>query len=282
MGSDQRTIIEALGGEEAVARMDHEGRADALEDYLTRQLEDAIRRRKGDKPYPTVEEHAQRVESRVYRRGAGSLFLHKRSNKNPDEDLSGRFVHRLAPMSSRPTLVEFFEKRFAPAAHLLQSARLARQQGCSEEVVLACLLHDMGGILMKTEHGHWGAQLIEPYVSARVAFAVRYHQALRFFPDPSVGYEYPSAYYTTFGIDYVPPVHIKRDYEYARNHKWYMDARHVTLNDLYSFDPSVEVPLDEFRELLAKHFRDPEEGLGFDNSPVSHMWRSLINPDSPL
>lgn len=282
MGSDSRTIIEALGGEDAVAGMDHESRADALEDYLTQQLEDAIRRRKGDKPFPTVEDHAQRVETRVYRRGAGSLFLHKRSNKNPDEDLSGRFVHRLAPMSSRPTLVEFFEKRFAPAAHLLQSARLARQQGCSEEVVLACLLHDMGGVLMKTEHGYWGAQLIEPYVSERVAFAVRYHQALRFFPDPSVGYEYPAAYFTTFGIDYVPPAHIKRAYEYARNHSWYMDARHVTLNDLYSFDPNVEVPLDEFRELIAKHFRDPEEGLGYDNTPVSHMWRSLINPDAPL
>ena len=282
MSTDPAAIIEALGGEAAVARMDHETRADALEDYLTAQLDDAIARRKGEKPFPTVEDHRKRIDTRVYRRGAGALFLHKKSNKNPDEDLSGRFVPLLEPMSERPTLTEFFEKRFGGAAHLLQSARLARKQGCSEEVVLACLLHDMGGMLMKTEHGYWGAQLIEPYVSERVAFAVRYHQALRFFPDPSVGYEYPVAYYTTFGVDYVPPPHIKAAHDFARNHKWYMDARHVTLNDLYSFDPTVEVPLDEFRELLAKHFRTPVEGLCYDNTPVAHMWRSLINPDAPL
>ena len=123
------------------------------------------------------------------------------------------------------------------AAITLPSANLAKKKGCSEEIVLACLLHDAGVSLMRTEHGYWGAQLIEPYVSERVAFAVRYHQALRFYPDPDVGYEYPESYYQIFGIDYVPPPHIQKAYEYAQNHKWYMDARLVTMNDLYSFDP---------------------------------------------
>jgi hypothetical protein len=36
---------------------------------------------------------------------------------------------------------------------------------------------------MKTDHGYWGAQLYAPYVSERVAFAIRYHQALRFYED---------------------------------------------------------------------------------------------------
>lgn len=77
----------------------------------------------------------------------------------------------------------------------MQSAALAKARGESEEIILACLLHDIGGSLMKTDHGCWGAALIEPYVSERVTFAVRYHQALRFFPDPEVGYEYPVSYY---------------------------------------------------------------------------------------
>ena len=37
----------------------------------------------------------------------------------------------LAPMSDKPTLVEFFEQRFAPANHVLQSATRALKTGMS-------------------------------------------------------------------------------------------------------------------------------------------------------
>ena len=119
-------------------------------------------------------------------------------------------------------------------------------------------------------------------MSERVTFAVRYHQALRFFEDSSVKYDYPKRYYELFGIDYVPPPYIQADHEYARNHKWYMDARLVTLNDYYAFDPDAEISIDEFRDIIGRHFKQPKEGLGYDRTPVSHMWRSMINPDSPL
>ena len=147
---------------------------------------------------------------------------------------------------------------------------------------MACLLHDVGGFLMKTDHGLYGAQLIEPYVSERISFAVRYHQALRFYPDASVNYEYPVRYYDAFGIDYEPPPHTVRAYEYARNHKWYMDARLVTCNDLYAFNPDIEIDVEDFRDLIGRHWRDPEAGLGYDDSPVAHMWRTFINPDACL
>jgi hypothetical protein len=185
-------------------------------------------------------------------------------------------------MPAKPTLVDFFRRRFEPAAHLLQSARLAMKNGASEEIVLACLLHDAGQYLMRADHGYWGAQLIEPYVSERVAFAVKYHQALRFYPDPSVGYEYPEVYYGLFGVDYVPAPHIRAAYDYARNHKWYMDARLVTTNDFYAFDPNVEISVDEFTDIIGRHFKQPREGLGHDNTPASHMWRTIVNPDAPL
>jgi len=282
MEIDREELIASLGGEAAVKSMGHEARADALEDFLSARLDAVVAARPGTKSYPTVADHESQIDKRGYRRGVGRLFLHEHSNKNPDADESKLTVPRLAPMPPKPTLVDFFKYRFVPAAHLLQSAALAKRRGASEEIILACLLHDAGQGLMKTDHGWWGAQIIEPYVSERVTFAVKCHQALRFYPDPSVGYEYPESYYQTFGIDYVPLPHIQAAYEYARNHKWYMDARLVTLNDLYAFDPNVQVEVDEFTDIIGRHFRQPAEGLGYDDTPVSHMWRTMINPDMPL
>jgi hypothetical protein len=280
MTIDRNELIASLGGEEAVKRMDHESRADALENFISAKLDQAVAAQAPQQW--TVADHEAMIDKRGFRRGIGNLFIHERSNKKPLEDATGKTVRRLPKMPEKPTLVDFFNYRFNPAAHLLQSAALAKRKGVSEEIVLACLLHDAGVSLMRAEHGYWGSALIEPYVSERVAFAVRYHQALRFFPDPSVDYEYPIGYYQTFGIDYEPLPHIKAAYQYARNHKWYMDARLVTTNDLYAFDPNVVVSIDEFRDIIGRHFRQPEEGLGFDNSPSAHMWRTMIYADNPL
>jgi hypothetical protein len=85
-----------------------------------------------------------------------------------------------------------------------------------------------------------------------------------------------------FGIDYVPTGHIKRDYEFARKHRWYDAARAVTVNDLYAFDANAKVGIEPFVDIIGRHFRQPKEGLGNDSSPSAHMWRSLTNPDSPL
>jgi hypothetical protein len=154
--------------------------------------------------------------------------------------------------------------------------------GLPEPIVLACLLHDVAQVLMKADHGWWAAQLFEPYVSDEVTFAIRYHQALRFYPDASVGYEYPQLYNLVFGTDYVPPRHIEEAYRYCRDHKWYMSARLVTVNDLYSFDPNHIVDPEKFTDIIGRYFKQPKEGLGNDNSPVAHMWRTISNPDAPL
>jgi hypothetical protein len=282
MEVDRDALVQSLGGEEAVAKMGHEARADALEEFLVAKLDATVSARQ-DRKGVTVAELDEQIDKRPYRRGEGKLFRHPQNLDQMGFDKSARSsVKRLPKMPAKPTLVDFFEYRFAPAAHLLQSAALAMRRGLSEEVILACLLHDAGSSLVKADHGYWGAQIIEPYVSEKVAFAVRYHQALRFFPDASVGYEYPESYYKTFGIDYVPPPHIRAAYDHARNHSWYMEARLVTLNDLYSFDPNAEISIDPFRDIIGRHFRQPDDGLGCDNSPVSHMWRTMINPDAPL
>ena len=187
-------------------------------------------------------------------------------------------------MPDRPTLVDFLRLRGTPGIgnHILQSAGDALKKGEPEETVLACLLHDYVLNLVKTDHGWWGAQMMEPYVSEKVSWAIRNHQALRFYADPSVGYEYPELYVRIFGKDYVPAPYIKATYEAARKHKWYMDARMITVHDLYAFEPGVKVSIEPFLGIIGRHFRQPKEGLGYDGSPVAHMWRTLAFPDNHL
>ena len=191
----------------------------------------------------------------------------------------------LPAMPEKPKLLDFYTLRFGKTArnHLLQSAALARKAGHGEKIVLACLLHDIAmGALIRTDHGYWGAQLIAPYVDEEVAWAVQHHQALRFFPDPQVGYEYPQAYVRFWGEDYVVPDYLKQAYETARRHRWYASARAITLYDLYAFEEDVTIDPGEFEDIIGRHFKQPKEGLGFDNSATAHMWRTMIWPNNFL
>lgn len=284
MELEREKIVAALGGTRSIDAMDAEAKAEALEGYLSHQLDNSFFVRLGAPEMPmTVAELAAQIDQRPLRRGIGTLFAsggtNPFGNRLPQEPAN---VPRLAPMPGRPTLLDFFRLRFAPATHVLQSADKALTSGLDEETVLACLLHDLAQALMKADHGWWAAQLFEPYVPDKVAFAIRYHQALRFYPDPSVGYEYPRLYNLIFGTDYTPPPYIEAAYRYCRDHKWYMSARMVTVNDLYSFDPNHVVDPEKFTDIIGRHFRQPKEGLGNDNSATAHMWRTIANPDAPL
>lgn len=190
---------------------------------------------------------------------------------------------RLPVMPAAPTLIDFFKLRFAPANHVLQSARLAKINGMDEKIIMACLLHDICvSNLIRTDHGYWCAQMVKPYVTEEVSWAIMAHQALRFYPDLSVGYEYPEAYIGFFGAEYKPEPYIEQAYKEAKDHKWYMTSRLITLNDLYSFEAGVVVNIDDFTDIIGRNFKQPKEGLGFDGSPVAHMWRSMIWPNNFL
>lgn len=270
MDIDRRAFIASLGGMAVVDRMDPETKAEALEHYMVEALDAAAT--------PLLPEAEQLLPSPVdapVRRGVGSLFAATGPAGN-------RRMPELAAMSAKPTLQEFFEKRFAPANHVLQSATRALKTGMSEEIVFACLLHDVVQNLVKVDHAWWGAQMLEPYVTEKVSWAIRYHQALRFYPDSAHGYEYPELYTRIYGKDYEPQPHIKAAYEFARKHKWYFEARMITVNDLYAFDPNARVSLDPFIDIIGRQFKQPKEGLGNDNSGVAHMWRTMMFPDNPL
>jgi hypothetical protein len=265
---DRRHFIASLGGSAAVATMSHEAKAEALEEYLV------ARTAQQSGTFPTTAEIESQITTRHYRRGAGNLFL---------QTIEGEKVAKLTPMPGRPTIQDFFEHRFQRTRnHCFQSANRAMETGQSEEVILACLLHDTVQELIKVDHGYWGAQLYEPYVGERTSWAIRYHQALRFYADDEHGYVYPDLYHRIFGHDYVPEPYIQQAEADARNHAWYMDARMVTVSDLYAFEPGVTLSIEPFLEILGRRFRQPEEGLGYDSSPVAHMWRSIQMPDNPL
>ena len=270
---DRRHFIAFLGGSAAVAALSAEAKADAIETYLAANVTGSgAPATAAAKRAPTVAELAALIPTRPYRRGAGKLFAAEQGN-----------VPLLAPMPEKATLADFIRLRFQGTSdHCLQSARLARKKNLDEDLVFACLIHDLVLNVMRTEHGFWAAQMFEPYVSEKVTFAIRHHATLRFFPDKDAGYEYPELYRTMFGSDYVPPAHQQAEYQLVRKHRWYMAPRLVTVNDLYSFEPGVKVSVDDFEDVIGRHFRQPKEGLGLDGSPVAHMWRSAANPDSPL
>jgi hypothetical protein len=199
--------------------------------------------------------------------------------KNPGKHFLMGPDPRLPPMPEKPTLVDYFRNRFASTSHLLQSANHALKAGHNEKVILACLLHDIAVVsFIRCDHGYWGAQMIEPYVDEEVAWSIRMHQALRFFPDEAAAYPYPEAYVKLFGDDYKPESYIVAEYERARNHKWYMTSRLICVNDVYSFDPNAKVNLDDFVDIIGRNFRQPKEGLGLDDSPSAHMWRTMMWP----
>jgi hypothetical protein len=244
-------------------------RADALEDQMIEQL---------DVIY-TKSALANMEEGRLGASGTGMDNL----SKHPGRLFLIGDDPRLPKMPAKPTLMDYFKCRARGSNHLLQSATHALKAGMNEKTILACLLHDIANaFFIKSDHGYWGAQLLEPYVDEEVSWAIRAHQALRFFPDESVGYQYPVLYTNYFGPAYVPDDYIQEAYRRARNHKWYMTSRMITVHDIYSFDPNAQVSWEPFIDIIGRNFRQPEEGLGYDGSPVAHMWRTIRRPTKYL
>jgi len=240
-----------------------------------------------ERPWPQQGRERMIIPAPVGRIGTGApeIEMEMLARMDPDHVFMMGDNPALPRMPARPRLVDFFRHRFGDITvrHLTTSAKRALDEGMDEKVVLACLLHDISnGCFVRADHGYWGAQMIAPYVSEEVAWAVKYHQPLRYFADESVGYDYPESYHRFFGDDYVPPEYIRRDAEEARAHRWYMTARQVTINDIYFFEDMTDVDPAIFTDIIGRHFRQPEDGLGFDGSPTAHMWRTMIWPNNFL
>ena len=167
------------------------------------------------------------------------------------EAATSRFSRRCP---KKPTLVDFFKLRFSPGEPRAAERHARdedRHEGRSDPGLPAARRRaqsDQGRITAGGAHSSF-----EPYVPEKTSFAIRYHQTLRFYPDEEAGYEYPDSYHRTFGVDYVPPPHIQAAYKMLKNHKWYMEPRLVTVNDLYAFDPKAVVT----HRSVHRHHRTP-------------------------
>jgi hypothetical protein len=110
----------------------------------------------------------------------------------------------------------------------------------------------------------------------------RYHQALRYFADESVGFRYPDAYNQFCGADYQPLDYIRQARDEARARRWYMTSRLITIYDMYTFQDNWSVDPEQFTDVIGRHFKERKEGLGFDGSASAHMWRTMIWPNNFL
>jgi hypothetical protein len=132
MDVDRRKFFASVGGAAAVATLSHEDQAEALEHFMTDELD-----RMGQFGQPGSTD----VELSAPR-GTGNLFTPK-----PEP---------FDPMPEKQTLIDFFNHRFAPARHVLQSATHAIETGQPERTIFACLIHDVTQNLIKADHGSLG------------------------------------------------------------------------------------------------------------------------------
>ena len=254
MEIDRRSFLTAVGGTAAVGMLSADEQADELEHYMMEQLDQQA--------------------AAAARRGTGSLFM-------PSGRGEARQLKTLEPMPNRPTLVDFFKLRFAPATHVLQSATDALKKGQKEETVLACLLHDVVLNLIKVDHGWWATarravrlgegelgDSLSPVLAVLSGFDCRLRISGDVQPYLREGLRAAAAH--------------QGGVRARAQHKWYMEARLITVHDQYAFNPEMVVSMDPFIDIIGRHFKQPKEGLGADNSAVAHMWRTMVYPDNPL
>ena len=122
--------------------------------------------------------------------------------------------------------------------HSLQSASRAHNNGESEEMVVAALLHDIGDELAPMNHSEYAASILKPYVTEKTHWIIEKHGEFQMF------------YYAHhLGGD-----RNKRD-KY-KGHKYYQDTIDFCEKyDQNSFDPNYKsYPLDFFRPIVEKIF----------------------------
>ena len=237
MEFDRRAFLAGLGGASAIALMSSEAKADALEHHLAFQLNAAVA-----KKFPTAAEIAEKIDTRPTRRGVGNLFASPTGN-----------VKRLPPMPESPTLLDFFSLRFTPRRIMFCRARIAR---CERHV---------GGDHSRLPAARRGAgtdQGRSRLVGRAALRALRFGKSRVRHPlssgaallrRPCARLRVSGSLPQLFGDDYKPEPYIEATYKMVRNHKWYMEPRLVTVNDLYAFDPNVEAE----NRSVHRHHRPP-------------------------
>lgn len=159
-------------------------------------------------------------------------------------------------------------------AHSLQCAELAREAGADEDLQLACLLHDVGRfavdpreILDKKDqrlgagagargHHEVGADLIAPWVPARVAWLVRMHaEAKRYLCATEPGYYDALTPGSRFTMTLKGGTMTTDEAARRAQHPWMADAvRLRRWDDLAKVPGKTTEPIEAWASLLRHHF----------------------------
>ena len=129
--------------------------------------------------------------------------------------------------------------------HSLQSATRAYKNKESEEMVVACLLHDIGDELAPLNHSEYAATVLKPYVSEKTHWIIEKHG------------EFQMYYYAHhLGAD-----RFKR--EKYKDHKYYQaTVDFCEKYDQCSFDPN-------YKSMSLKEFEPMVRNI-FSRKPYSH------------
>ena len=130
-------------------------------------------------------------------------------------------------------------------AHSLMTATLARQDGATDEEIVAALCHDLGKLMSIPNHGPIAAEILKPYVSDDLYHTVKHHQDFQ-----------GRYYYEHLGKD-------PNAREKYRGEPWFdMAEKIVDKWDAPAFDPDYDVDsLESFEPEIRRVFAAPKRGI---------------------
>ena len=181
---------------------------------------------------------------------------------------------RLIEAMTRSAARQYGRERVNELAHALQCAELADGAGADEEIVLACLLHDVGRYAVAQEgisdtleqtgtrsgaprgHHEAGADLVAPYVPERVAFLIRAHaDAKRYLCATDPGYYDTLSNGSKHTLTLQGGVMTAEEAARAATHPWWTDALRLRRWDDGAKEQGKPTrPLSAWSPLLQKYF----------------------------
>jgi predicted HD phosphohydrolase len=129
--------------------------------------------------------------------------------------------------------------------HSLQTATRAHRAGHDEEYVVCALLHDIGDMLLPSNHAELAAVILGPYVSERNHWMLEHHGIFQ-------GYYF--FHYLGLDRDMREQFRGHPDFEYT--------AQFCHLYDQNSFEPGYDtMPLDAFEPMLRRVTEIPKRSI---------------------
>ena len=184
---------------------------------------------------------------------------------------------RLLDAMERSAARRYGREQVTELDHALQCADLAASAGADEELVLACLLHDVGRYAIAQEdvsdtmeavasrtdgargHHEAGADLLASHVPARVAFLVRAHaDAKRYLCATEPAYYDTLSSGSKHTLTLQGGIMTAAEAERTAAHPWWPDALRLRRwDDKAKVLGKLTSPLDAWEPLLRKYFDTP-------------------------